>query len=671
MSTKLRSATLFAVLTTATLVVGTSAEAITGGTPAADGAYTFLAKVDVGTARSCSGALVDPNWVLTAKSCFPENPQGGAPAVATTATVGRAVKVVNLVPQADRNLVLARLETAVTDVQPVALGTTAPAAGDSVRIAGFGRTATEWVPSKPHTAVTSVTSVAATTLGLQSQSGGVTTCKGDSGGPALREANGSVSLVGVHSASWMKGCFGETETRDGATESRVDNIVSSLQSQMLALTAKAAPQHAINLSWLPVSSLGSASYKVYGSQTPEVPLTQAALLGTVTTPSFTHAGLPAQQTWYYRVVPVSSTGQNQPASGTATAKTALPMVADFNGDKKGDVAAFYDYGNANTSLFASTGTPENAFGMKQQWNSGPGNWEAWRSKFVSGDFNGDGRTDIAGFYYYGNGFTRIFTWTAKAEGGFATAMVWESGNGNWENDRAKFVSADFNGDGLTDIGAFYDYSNARTALWVFQSKGDGTFTLSMKWDSGNGNWEAWRSRFVTGDFNGDGRDDINGFYNYGGGLTRIFYWNANADGSFASGLRWDSGAGNWENDSAKIVTGDFNNDGRTDIGAFYDYGSAITKLWVFQSKPDNGVDLSVKWDSGPGNWEAWRSRFVATDFNGDGFTDIGGFYDYGGGLTRLFYWNGTATGFNSGLKWDSGNGNWEMGRTTLVRPYHE
>ncbi|MEV6877768.1 trypsin-like serine protease [Amycolatopsis sp. NPDC051128] len=36
--------------------------------------------------RACSGALVEPALVLTAASCFPENPQGGVPAKATTVT---------------------------------------------------------------------------------------------------------------------------------------------------------------------------------------------------------------------------------------------------------------------------------------------------------------------------------------------------------------------------------------------------------------------------------------------------------------------------------------------------------------------------------------------------------------------------------------------------------
>jgi hypothetical protein len=52
----------------------------------------------------------------------------------------------------------------------------------------------------------------------------VATCKGDSGGPALREADGGAELVGVNSASWQNGCYQESEQRTGATEARTDDV---------------------------------------------------------------------------------------------------------------------------------------------------------------------------------------------------------------------------------------------------------------------------------------------------------------------------------------------------------------------------------------------------------------------------------------------------------------
>jgi hypothetical protein len=93
-------------------------------------------------------------------------------------------------------------------------------------------------------------------------------------------------------------------------------------------------------------------------------------------------------------------------------------------------------------------------------------------------------------------------------------------------------------------------------------------------------------------------------------------------------------------------------------------------LFVWTATP-TGFTTSVKWDSGFGNWDGSRSRFVTGDFNGDGRTDIAGFYDYGGGNMSVFDWSATATGFTHSFKWNSGPGNWDMGRTTLVRPYHE
>ncbi|NEE05986.1 S1 family peptidase, partial [Streptomyces sp. SID7499] len=86
-------------LLTAALVSGTflapAAHAVVG-TPSADNAYAFTARLDIGDGkRACSAVLVDRDWLLTAASCFADNPAAaqqllpGAPKDATTAFVGR------------------------------------------------------------------------------------------------------------------------------------------------------------------------------------------------------------------------------------------------------------------------------------------------------------------------------------------------------------------------------------------------------------------------------------------------------------------------------------------------------------------------------------------------------------------------------------------------------
>ncbi|MEU7786272.1 S1 family peptidase [Amycolatopsis sp. NPDC049159] len=207
------------------------AQAVSGGAPAVDGAYAFAAKL-TSSGRACSGVLVAPNWVLTTASCFPGTADGGAPATAVTAIVGRTdlngtsghqTTVSAVAVRGDRDLALAKLADAVTDVEPAALATAPPAAGEKLRVAGFGRTATEWVPSRLHTATFAVTSAAATTTALAGD-GGADTCKGDAGGPVVRESGGRVELAAISSASWQHGCLGETETRQGTTAVRVDDV---------------------------------------------------------------------------------------------------------------------------------------------------------------------------------------------------------------------------------------------------------------------------------------------------------------------------------------------------------------------------------------------------------------------------------------------------------------
>ncbi|WP_086843628.1 S1 family peptidase [Amycolatopsis kentuckyensis] len=226
-----RAGVTLAAVAVAGLLTAVPAAAVTGGSPAAEGAYTFATKIDVGGVHGCSGALVAPQWVVTAASCFPENGgQAGAPKLATKAIVGQRGAagtqraVVDLLFRADRNVVLAKLAAPVTGVAPVAIGTAAPAQNEALRVAGYGRTATEWVPDKLHTVPVSVQSVTGTTLAVLGDPAAATTCQGDAGGPLLRERNGVVELAGVHHASWQAGCLGSTETRQGTVETRVDDI---------------------------------------------------------------------------------------------------------------------------------------------------------------------------------------------------------------------------------------------------------------------------------------------------------------------------------------------------------------------------------------------------------------------------------------------------------------
>ncbi|GCD33415.1 hydrolase [Streptomyces chrestomyceticus JCM 4735] len=232
--------TVTAAVVAAGALTTAPAQAVAGD-PVADQTYAFTAKLDIGDgARSCSGALVDAHWILTAASCFaddPAQPSGvpaGKPTRRTTATVGRTDlttqagqvrEIVELVPRADRDLALARLDKPVTGITPVALGTSAPTAGEELRATGYGRTRTAWVPDRLHSGAFTVDSAEDGRIGITGKDGAAL-CKGDTGSPAFREQDGRYQLVAVSSRSWQGGCLGtdEAETRTGAVATRVDDI---------------------------------------------------------------------------------------------------------------------------------------------------------------------------------------------------------------------------------------------------------------------------------------------------------------------------------------------------------------------------------------------------------------------------------------------------------------
>jgi secreted trypsin-like serine protease len=207
-----RTAVAIAVALLTSLLIGglgiAPAAAVAHGTPAAPGQYPFAVSLTMtniprtdGTtyASACSAALISPTWIITAGHCFHDvnrNRVSGPVPYPTSATLNTAntatspgeVRSVIEVRQSSANdIAVARLSAPVTDVRPLALGTTRPVAGQLLTIAGWGATSSvNPVPSNQLiTGVVKIWSVQSSTILVRGYSPAADTsaCLYDSGAP--------------------------------------------------------------------------------------------------------------------------------------------------------------------------------------------------------------------------------------------------------------------------------------------------------------------------------------------------------------------------------------------------------------------------------------------------------------------------------------------------------
>ncbi len=285
------------------------------------------------------------------------------------------------------------------------------------------------------------------------------------------------------------------------------------------------------------------------------------------------------------------------ARGAFDAGRTKVVAGNFNGAGADDVAALYDYGNGTSRLwlYASNGatlTPTLAW-------YGPG-FNASRAKMVAGDFNGDGTTDVAMLYDYGNATSRI--WLFLSNGTTMTPTMAWYGPG-FDAGRAKIAAGNFNGAGPDDIAVLYDYGSTTSRIWTFISNGS-TFTPSLAWAARG--FEAPRAKIVAGNFDGSGADDIAALYDYGSSTSRIWTFISNGT-TMTPSLAW--GSPSFDANKAKLVAGNFDGAGADDVATLYDYGSSTSRLWMFAS---NGTTLAPHqaWASGTGNWDSVRSKIA-------------------------------------------------------------
>ena len=173
------------------------------------------------------------------------------------------------------------------------------------------------------------------------------------------------------------------------------------------------------------------------------------------------------------------------AAGSSSPLSAL-AVGDFNGDGKAD-------------LVVSNGTAVNLLlGNGDGTFAAPIAYSALGGPFVVADFNGDGKPDLA---LANTGALNVSSPVILLGNGDGTAQTPIGLSLGVSASVAYLIAGDFNGDGRQDlaVGGFVNGTNAPTT-WILLGNGDGTFQPAVSYSLG--------AAVVAGDFNGDGFIDL-------------------------------------------------------------------------------------------------------------------------------------------------------------------
>jgi hypothetical protein len=450
-----------------------------------------------------------------AANCFVnaagERAPAGKPPIPAKAIVGRThlenspgvtTDVVEIIPHSDRNVTLARLATAVTGIDPIPLGTRPAEQGERLRVNGYGRTATEWVPSHLHSATFTVGAVSDSAFAIASETGD--TCLGDAGGPTFREADGRLELIGLTDRSWQKGCYGNEGETQGGVQARTDDLAGWIHKTAVS------PFSATSITQLSVAEF-----------------TRDGKLDVVAV----EPALGTGALWVYPggAAPGVLRDRIQLGSGGWAAMSEI-TVGKMNRDGHDDVLAIH---KATGKLYLYPGAAAGGK-LDPRIEIGSGGWQ-FMGELAVGEFTGDSFPDLVAANDKPNGNQpasgKLYVYPGTAQGKLGARI--EIGSAGWQH-MSQLAVGRFGPDQYDDVIASEDSTGK---LWLYPGQAGGK--LSTRTMIGSSGWNGMRD-VMAADFNRDSHTDIAAVSI---SLGQLFLYPGKADGTtFASRTAFTGGS---------------------------------------------------------------------------------------------------------------------------------
>jgi len=248
-------------------------------------------------------------------------------------------------------------------------------------------------------------------------------------------------------------------------------------------------------------------------------------------------------------------------------------IGDFDGDHKEDVAATVQLSPVGLDVYLYLSNGDGTFQSPRRFKAGGGNQY---SSIVSGDFNNDGKLDLAVLSVnpHNNGGS-VAVLLGDGRGGFRRPIFYYIRNPRSNAFPSVLAAGDFNRDKNLDLAvAFSNYSSNKSSyVQVLLGNGDGTFRKGVRAAVGPNPLDM-----AAADFNGDGKLDLvvtNSPCAQGCGFpSNISVLLGNGNGTFQNPVSFPTRG----RSALKLTVADFNGDGKPDVATVNEADSSVSVL---------------------------------------------------------------------------------------------